>query len=267
MGEVAYRVYLGDSSFFEEHRHADLEFNYVLKGSLRVMIGKKVFQVNEGELSLIAPMVSHGTTAPDAKGSLVLTVIVGASFLKSHFSGFTHGSIALPVCRLNPENPAHQKLRELLVEMASLSKQSGKNASLMLTGDLYKVCAYLLDEFVMESGEKETGPKDLRAVANVEKALDLIYYHYADPITVEDAAQSSGYGKSNFCKVFKKIVGETFHSALNRQRVENSCVLLRETALSIGEIALQVGFTESKSFCRVFRQVMGQSPGSYRKNV
>ena len=36
----------------------------------------------------------------------------------------------------------------------------------------------------------------------LQKALELIHSRYAEPITVEQAADITGYGKSNFCKIF-----------------------------------------------------------------
>ena len=91
-------------------------------------------------------------------------------------------------------------------------------------------------------------------VANIKKALEMIYYDHSKPLTVDDAAEATGYGKSNFCKIFKMITGDTFHNVLNSQRVESACGLLSETNMSISEIAATVGFGETKSFCRIFRR-------------
>ena len=43
------------------------------------------------------------------------------------------------------------------------------------------------------------------AIGVQEKALELIYYSYKEQITVEQAAELTGYSKSNFCKIFKII--------------------------------------------------------------
>ena len=68
------------------------------------------------------------------------------------------------------------------------------------------------------------------------------------------------------CKIFKNITGETFHNVLNSHRIKNACTLLKSTDFSIEEIATRVGFNGSKSFCRIFKDIKGVSPGSYRKN-
>ena len=107
---------------------------------------------------------------------------------------------------------------------------------------------------------------ELSMVESIERALEMIYYDYKKTITVDDAAAATGYGKSNFCKIFKSVVGEGFHKALNRQRVRCAAGLLAHTSMSVADVAEEVGFCEAKTFCRVFGTVMGMTPGEYRRS-
>ena len=83
---------------------------------------------------------------------------------------------------------------------------------------------------------------------------------------VESVSAVCGYSKSNFCKIFKKITGDTFHNTLNRRRVEVACVLLRQTDDPIEKIAQEAGFADIKSFCRVFKNHTGSNAREYRKD-
>ena len=100
----------------------------------------------------------------------------------------------------------------------------------------------------------------------IDKALEMLITEYSKPLTIESVSKKCGYSKSNFCKMFKIITGNTFHNTLNTRRVEIACTLLLNTDSNIEEIALTVGFPDSKSFCRVFKKIMSESPGNYRKN-
>ena len=80
-----------------------------------------------------------------------------------------------------------------------------------------------------------------------------------------EAARAAGCSTSNFCRTFKTIVGESFHKRLNRHRISCALGLLRESSMQISDIAAEVGFPEAKSFCRVFRDIMGMTPGEYRR--
>lgn len=50
-------------------------------------------------------------------------------------------------------------------------------------------------------------------------------------------------------------------------RIQESLKLLREKKLKVSEIALIVGFSNTNSFIRVFKQAMGISPGKYTENI
>lgn len=65
--------------------------------------------------------------------------------------------------------------------------------------------------------------------------------------------------------LFKEEFGEKFVDYLANVRMEKAKELLTSTSASIQEIALQVGYTHSFSFIRVFKKAVGMTPGDYRK--
>jgi len=262
-----YQVGVGPMSGFREHRHADIEINYAIKGSFEATVNKKTYTINQGELLLISPMAAHSFPFRYTEGRQVLTLIVGVSFLKKFFSYFTHTKQDAYVINLDDASDNGKKLTSLLNETVELHEEKQEINELLVRGNIYKICAYLINIINDPDLRESFHSKEMTKVANIEKALDLIYYDYANPLTVNDAAELTGYGKSNFCKIFKKITGDTFHNALNRRRVESACALLSETDLSISRISEEVGFGETKSLCRVFRLEMGMTPLEYRKSA
>lgn len=265
MDEMPYCLILSELGEFAEHRHADIELSYCIKGSFDIIIDKKKYIINEGEVALISPMTSHAIPQSDDTDRLVFTIIVGSTFLRGHFSAFAKSVFSSPVLSLNDETQTSIKMRELLDETIDIYKKPTRNSDLFITGNLYKMLAFLLNELTELSEDEQEEKRDLRMVANIEKALEMIYHDYAKNLTIEDAALATGYGKSNFCKIFKNIVGDSFHSVLNHQRVRSAYGLLSETTMSITEIAQEVGFGETKTFCRVFKDIAGVTPGVYRK--
>ena len=266
LNDVApYDVRIGILGGFGEHRHADVELHYCIEGEFDVTLNKETHHVSAGDLLFISPMTSHAFPVSVEPNRRVLTMIFGISFLKKHFSTFSRLALSSPVFHLNTPTDKYSALKELLEEIAQLCLIKESVNELFIQGDLYKVCAHLLRIFDELQLINEESPNSLRSVANIEKALELIYYRYTEPITLDDAANVTGYGKSNFCKIFKNIVGDTFHNTLNRRRIDNSCSLLEHSDLSIAEISRRVGFCETKTFCRVFRSFMNMTPGEYRK--
>lgn len=265
-GEKPYHIRIGTLNRFDEHRHADVELHYCIEGETKISIKKTSYILSQGELAVISPMQSHSIDVRSSGENKVLTIIVGATFLRHNFDHFSKVSLEDPIIYLDDADEKAYKLKELFLETVEMRLFSDCSNDLMLIGNIYKICAYLLAISEEKSNLSGSNKKALRGVASIEGALELIYYHYGENITVEDAARATGYGKSNFCKTFKEITGYTFHSLLNRQRCEASCTLLKESDMTISEIASEVGFFEAKTFCRVFKEIYGISPGGYRKN-
>ena len=258
---------MGRMTVFEEHRHADMELRYCIEDEGIYRIDKTDYLLKPGQLAVVAPMVSHSIPQKSSDSHKSLMVIAGPSFLKEHFRSFSLNTLSHPIIDLNKKDENLQNLKNALDDLALLCTSTASNKELLTAGNVFRVCGFLLAELERDIGDNRATHGDLRAVANVEKALELIHCSYSDHITLEHAAEVAGYTQSNFCKIFKTVTGDTFHKHLNRRRIQASLGYLTETTTPIGDIATQVGFAEAKTFCRVFASFMGTTPGAYRREA
>lgn len=256
-----YTVNVITSSPFGEHRHGDIEVYYCIKDRISLTVNKKTVRLSEGELILIRPMAAHSLLSDDG---VSLMIVAGVSLLKNFFAPFSTMKDDHLLLGAH-EIAAHPKLSELLFETVDLCQSGLEQIPLLIRGNVYKLCAYLIGIINARGLTCEEKSSELKKVSDVEKALEMIYYEYSRPLTVEEVAAATGYGKSNFCKIFKQVTGDTFHNVLNRKRIQSACDLLRETNMQISEIGAQVGLNEPKTFCRVFKALVDKTPGEYRK--
>ena len=259
MGERPYYINVGRMRPFEEHRHSEIELIFCLKGFFDIVIDQERHRIHEGEFAFVGSMKSH--EVPEEGEDTHLIIEVGSVLLSEYFSVLSEKSPDRPVFSFRE----HAYLSSVVAETAELNRNPREFSELFLRGNIFRICACVLEKLVSENTESHTS-KALRSVANIEKALDMIRMQYAEKLTVEQVAASCGYSKSNFCKIFKNITEDTFHGVLNKQRVKVAKALLSETDLSAEQIAVQTGFADSKSLCRVFKQLVGESPGKYRKS-
>lgn len=82
---------------------------------------------------------------------------------------------------------------------------------------------------------------------------------------VEALAAEANMSRSSFMRAFTQLAGTPPASLVTRLRLERAQQLLQGTAMSIGAIALEVGYPSQASFSRVFRQHLGESPAGYRQ--
>jgi transcriptional regulator GlxA family with amidase domain len=81
---------------------------------------------------------------------------------------------------------------------------------------------------------------------------------------VRRLARVSGAAEAHFARSFKEAFGVPPHRYLLTRRIERATALLRDTDLSITEIAFQTGWRSLGTFGRTFRDVTGESPGEFR---
>src|SRR4029453_12490538 len=72
--------------------------------------------------------------------------------------------------------------------------------------------------------------------------------HLAEPISLALLAELVGLSTYHFCRAFKQSVGIPPHRSHPRQRIERAKALLAKPALSVTEIGLAMGFSETSSF-------------------
>ena len=81
---------------------------------------------------------------------------------------------------------------------------------------------------------------------------------------VRRLASVSGVSAAHFARQFKRAFGVPPHRYLLSRRIERASALLRDTEMSITEIAFHTGWGSLGTFGRTVRDVTGESPGENR---
>lgn len=97
------------------------------------------------------------------------------------------------------------------------------------------------------------------------KALAIVEADYSSPrLDLERISRQVGVSKSHFCRVFRRELGVGFPKYLRMLRARRAETLLRETMLSVKEVAAAVGFDYVVQLDRAFRAGYACSPSEYR---
>lgn len=257
MGSKPYHIAIGRMNPFEMHRHPEIEFLYCLEGTCDIVVNRRACHLTEGKLALVGSMTPHEILRSESCRTLVIEV--GPVLLGEYFDA---------IAKLNPAQSLlsredSSELCALFQETAGLIQSGMPFSELSVRGNIYKICASILQKLMEDPSS--TASKSLISISNIERALELIENRFAESLSIDYVASLCGYGKSNFCRIFRQITGDTFHSTLTRRRIQAAQLLLKETDASVESIAVQTGFVDSKSFCRAFRRFAGITPGGYRE--
>ena len=89
--------------------------------------------------------------------------------------------------------------------------------------------------------------------------------HIDENISVEKLAVSSGININIFYQIFMEIYGETPYAYLKRYRMNVAAVQLLTGERRIGDIAMELGYSNASKFAKAFYSVYGELPREYRK--
>ena len=124
--------------------------------------------------------------------------------------------------------------------------------------------AYWLSQIMVRFTDLVFTLKGVKHAVVIQKARQFIARRYAEKITLDDVAAAVFLSPAYFSKVFNEEMGVSFTGYLNGVRIDRSRELLRNSTVSLVDIAGLVGFDDQSYFTKVFKKMTGLSPGRYR---
>src|SRR5580704_7185682 len=100
--------------------------------------------------------------------------------------------------------------------------------------------------------------------ARTHRICEYINSNLDQNISLEALAEMAGLSTHHFARAFKQTVGLPPHGYVLQRRIEHAQQMLRNTDLSMSEIALSAGFSDQSHLARHFRRITGRSPSVVR---
>ncbi|MFE5323805.1 response regulator [Paenibacillus sp. NPDC056579] len=100
-----------------------------------------------------------------------------------------------------------------------------------------------------------------------EQIEAFIRQHYSEDITLQEIADRHHMSESHFSRLFKQHVGSSFLEYLTNVRVQKAKELLVNPKLKIYEVAVSVGYQDSRYFSQIYRKYTGETPTEFRKRL
>lgn len=146
--------------------------------------------------------------------------------------------------------------------------------------------AYRLSDFYIQKMDKYTRTEDIIALhhtmvldftgkmlllqknaiisKSITLAIDYIYQHLHDRITIQELADTIGLSPSYLSKLFKRELGISVSDYIREKKIENAQNLLKYSNYDITDIANYLAFSSQSHFIQVFQKYIGMTPKKYR---
>lgn len=229
-----------NSSTFPLHFHRAFEFIHVLEGEMKVSIEEKNYTLRPKEAVLVFPNQLHQLTTPEAS---VCEVLIFSPEMIGHFYS-----------NYKNKEPDNNKISEV-----SKIKSENLESVYAQKSLLYSYCNNLINE---SSFSEMTISSKRKVVQNILLYVDK---HFHEDCSLKTVAKSLQYDYAYLSKTFYQYTQLTFTEYLNRYRVAQAAEQLKQTDLSVKEIAQLCGFANLRTFNRNFKRYTLLSPSDFRK--
>lgn len=255
----------------KSHCHDFIEFVYVFEGKCTQYINDIEYPADEGDLFLLAPDTYHHISTYE-DDCMVFYVMARKSTFEKVFLSLLGNSDLLStffahiIYEKNQNayllfKTAHDwKVRYLFLQMYLDSIHKDTYSAHMLNIQFELLCVHILRNH-MASLEFNIANKSSNKIVAI---LNYLSDNYKS-ISIQEMGKHFNYSSNYLQHLIKKATGCTFGELVNKIRLDRACKLLKNRCLTIQEIGESVGFTNIRSFYRIFKKNFEISPAEYRK--
>ncbi len=263
--QVRFSNYQDSSQLITNHWHNSLEILFIRSGRMQVWVNDHQYQLGVNNFIIINSRDIHATRCVEPTNVQLLQIPY--HFLESRLPDIDY-------LRFDPNiisDPAQQEeaalgVYRLLSRMGDIYDSKEPGYAFLFTSLLYDLLYQLVKYYKTGISSTVKTKNDI----NRKRLTQIITYvkeHYAEDLSLRDAADLVSLNPEYFCRFFKKNMGTTFLDYINEVRMSHIYGDLIETENSITQILADHGFTNYKLFMKMFKEKYGCTPLKKRNQM
>ncbi len=254
------------------HKSEFFELDCLLKGQITTYIGNQCLTLSAGDIMIFAPETNHASCTYD-DNTVMINLLVRQSTFEEHFLGILpdndlfkgffekslYGNTDTPYLLFRTGNPAF--VSGSVLPILDEYRKNGRYKTTMLSA--------LLSVFFVEllrSHEKDLEIPSMSHKALSENIVFILEYMQKNytTITLSHLATFFNYSERQMQRIIKSATGMGFSDNIKKLRMNKAAELLRETNMTVSEIADSLGFYDCSSFRQSFKKYYGCPPRDLR---
>jgi len=246
----------------DERRIGDDMFFYIVKGRGQVLVEGRKSVIRAGDCAHFRRGAEHSATTQPNDPIHVIAL---------HYTATVFESLTIPDLLKFPD-VFHLGTRTPILAMMN---EACREYALQPAGwerGLEALVLRIILHLVHEHGDNlnldpaPAGSLKLTELRRLLPALEAMRKNMdgSRRVGIPALARASGFSEAQFRRVFHRVMNMAPVQYLRRLRMEEACLLLRQTNETVESIADRVGYAGPAFFANSFRKLMGVSPGRYR---
>ncbi|WJH33733.1 AraC family transcriptional regulator [Paenibacillus sp. CC-CFT747] len=249
------------------HYHDFAELSLVIEGLGSEKIHGKTHTMRRGTVSFLMPHHIHEIQSHPETPIVLYSCMFDLAIL-------THSPDEQEwigdLLKVGLELPSYYQLNEkqtremesLLVSLKEEYEHNRYGRDVYLRTKLTEALLLMLRCHLTGHTETEDPPRPKKR--HIGELVPYVHQHYNEPINLREISQVFHSSSSSISRLFKQVTGQNFTVYLHTLRIHRALSLLASTDMSVTDIAEEVGFQHTRSFSRVFKEIVGMNPKQYR---
>lgn len=260
-GDLPFRMFIfeGKNGNYKvsKHWHQSIEIFLVLEGKIDFYINSVQYSLEQGQFILVNSNEIHSIDSPNPNFIIVLQIPI-KNFFNYAEEDYIHFKSTLF------ENDAG--LIELIKTMYQVYEKKEYGYALEVLSNFYKLLYILIKKYKVNEIDEERVRQN-KHLDKLSKITRYIKDNFNEEITLKSVADIFGFTPTYLSRMFQKYASINYKTYLLNIRVDAGYKQLVNTGDSISEIAVNCGFSDSRSFAKAFKKRYGRLPSDYRKEL
>ena len=248
------------------HFHNAIEVIYMTEGSAKIIIDGITTTIYPGDLALFSSRSMHEIWTLDEEENAYYCLKLMPRVLYNISRKEEGNKFSLRFITRNPNLKTVWRKEEISgtkteIGLNLLIESLDKNNKTTLISKI--ISALMVLEGLYSS---DTGAISKEYIHD-EKIYNAVFYineHYAEQISVDTMLSMVNMSQSKFSKSFKSATGKSFKDYLNTTRTDRAEEMLKNTDLSVKDIAVKAGYNNIANFISIYKKYKGKSPHEER---
>lgn len=232
----------------------DYQWIQCIKGRGELRVNDEVYIIKENEGMFLTPHVPHEYYPVTSEwqvcwvsfnGSVIDDIMLSLQFINSGKIVLTHA----------------ESLYRILQELMNRLEENHTSSTMQCSELLYSVILKLRQDSVYIESKSR-----LQQITQLNPALRYIEEYYHQPLTLEVLAQQLNVTEQYTCLLFQQSLGIRPFEYVTRVRIQKAKkLLLKNSQISVQDIARQVGYEHPSYFIKRFKEQENVTPTVFRK--
>lgn len=247
------------------HWHPDLEFIYIVKGTMDYFVNNHIVRLKEGEGIFVNSQRLHYGFSKEHYDCTFIALVISPN-LFVHINQSAKDYFDLKFGMKNTDYivlyPHVKWQKEIIDEIVMIHTLMQNFTPLKIISKAISI----IDHIGEHINDSTMNNHDSIHQDVFLSMCEFISHNYSEKITIENMSKKVGITRNDCCKIFKQFSNMTPNEYITQYRINKSIELLNNTHLSILEISELCGFSSPSYFTSVFQKEKGILPKKFRNN-